>query len=224
MKRLIKKIKNNKRLQYNKKKIFKQSSLTKTADWKDVDVRTNDITIILTDAMIQNSVVKINYENSGWRNILPYGWYVSKEDNILVYCYKENSAIRSYRLDRIIDLYIDDALDTAINEKVEETNPMDFEIMELPENNEEILELSESEEGDETPFESPVDESLQMLSDAMNDEQTIDNQEDLQNNDLADNSEEIDNNDLQQSIEELENNQEEQQEINEDIAEEISNM
>jgi hypothetical protein len=220
MKRLIKKVKKQKRLQYNKQKLFRVAHLTKTADWKDVDVRTNDITIILTDAMIQNSVVKINYENSGWRNILPYGWYVSKDNNILVYCYKENSAIRSYRLDRIINLYIDDKLDTAINEKTEETNPMDFEILELPENNEEILELSENEEGDKTPFESPVDESLQMLSDAMNETETVDNNTQEDNSNTTEETPQIE--DLQQSIDELENNDEENQ--NDDIVDDIMSI
>ena len=51
--------------------------------------------------MSQQSVIKINYAGSGWRNILPYGWYTSKDNNVLLYCYKENSAIRSYIVDKI---------------------------------------------------------------------------------------------------------------------------
>lgn len=173
-----------KRLIRAKKYIFKQSGLIKKADWKDVNVYQNDIINIITDAMTQQSVIKINYENSGWRNILPYGWYTSKDNNILLYCYKENSAIRSYRVDRIINLMIDDKLETAINKKEEETNPMDFEILELPENNEEILELSENEQGAETPF----DESLEILENSFNDvdnnQNDISIQEEPENNNI----------------------------------------
>ena len=140
-----------KRLLKNKKIIFKTSKLKKVADWKDVNVYQNDIINIITDAMSQQSVIKINYAGSGWRNILPYGWYTSKDNNVLLYCYKENSAIRSYRVDKIINLMIDDSLDTDFNNK-EENKMEDFEILELPENNEEIIEISENEKGAETPF------------------------------------------------------------------------
>ena len=72
-----------KRLLKNKKIIFKTSKLKKVADWKDVNVYQNDIINIITDAMSQQSVIKINYAGSGWRNILPYGWYTSKDNNVL---------------------------------------------------------------------------------------------------------------------------------------------
>jgi len=153
---------NIKRLLKNKKHLFKTSKLTKQADWIDVNVYQNDIINIITDAISQQSVIKVNYAGSGWRNILPYGWYTSKDNNILLYCYKENSAIRSYRLDKVINLMIDDKLDTDFN-KQQENDILDFEILELPENNEEILEISENEQGAETPF----DESIEMLEDTM---------------------------------------------------------
>ena len=166
-----------KRLLKNKKIIFKTSKLKKVADWKDVNVYQNDIINIITDAMSQQSVIKINYAGSGWRNILPYGWYTSKDNNVLLYCYKENSAIRSYRLDKIINLMIDDSLDTDFNNK-EENKMEDFEILELPENNEEIIEISENEKGAETPF----DESLEILENNFNISNNDENNNDENNN------------------------------------------
>ena len=166
-----------KRLLKNKKIIFKTSKLKKVADWKDVNVYQNDIINIITDAMSQQSVIKINYAGSGWRNILPYGWYTSKDNNVLLYCYKENSAIRSYRVDKIINLMIDDSLDTDFNNK-EENEMEDFEILELPENNEEIIEISENEKGAETPF----DESFEILENNFKiSNEGNNNEEDIQN-------------------------------------------
>lgn len=133
-----------------------QAKLKRQAEWVDVDINNHDITIILTDAMIQNSICKINYQGSGWRNILPYGWYITKDNNVILYCYKEDYSIRSYRLDRIINLMVDDKLDTK---ELEKTDMTDFEILELPENNDEIMEVSENEQGAATPF----DESLEIL-------------------------------------------------------------
>ena len=172
-----------KRLLKNKKIIFKTSKLKKVADWKDVNVYQNDIINIITDAMSQQSVIKINYAGSGWRNILPYGWYTSKDNNVLLYCYKENSAIRSYRVDKIINLMIDDSLDTDFNNK-EENEMEDFEILELPENNEEIIEISENEKGAETPF----DESLEILENSF----------DISNNDENNNEESIQDDNINQ--------------------------
>jgi len=140
--------------------------INRTAEWKEVNIYKEDITNIITDAMLDNSVIRINYQNSGWRNCLPYGWYVSKDGNVIVYVYKEDFSIRSYRLDRILGLFIDDKMNTAINnEDIEETPDEieekieELELIELPENNEEIVEISESEQGADNPF----DESLKIL-------------------------------------------------------------
>lgn len=142
-----------------------------TADWKEVDIYNTDITNVITDAMINNSIIKVNYKDSGWRNCLPYGWYITKDNNVIMYVYKEDLSIRSYRLDRVLGLFIDDKLDTEINKEQEDPNKdeieekiEDLEIFELPENNEEIVELSETEEGAETPF----DESLEILENDFN--------------------------------------------------------
>ena len=146
------------------KKFRRLSRKIITADWKEVDIYKNDITNIITDAMINNSIIKINYKDSGWRNCLPYGWYITKDNNVIMYVYKEDLSIRSYRLDRILGLFIDDELDTEINKQDLDENEIqekieELEIMELPENNDDIIEISENEEGAETPF----DESLDIL-------------------------------------------------------------
>ena len=146
------------------KKFRRLSRKIITADWKEVDIYKNDITNIITDAMINNSIIKINYKDSGWRNCLPYGWYITKDNNVIMYVYKEDLSIRSYRLDRILGLFIDDKLDTEINKQDLDENEIqekieELEIMELPENNDDIIEISENEEGAETPF----DESLDIL-------------------------------------------------------------
>ncbi len=136
-----------------------------TAEWKEVNIYNTDITNVITDAMINNSIIKVNYKDSGWRNCLPYGWYITKDNNVIMYVYKEDLSIRSYRLDRVRGLFIDDKLDTEINNEVKESPDEiqekidELQIMELPDNNEEIIEISENEQGAETPF----DESLEIL-------------------------------------------------------------
>ena len=166
--------------------------MIKIAEWKEVNIYQNDINNIITDAMLANSVIRINYRNSGWRNCLPYGWYVSKDGNVTVYVYKEDLSIRSYRLDRILGLYIDDKLDTEINKEEEITDEElnnkieQLELIDLPENNDEIVEISESEQGASNPF----DESLEILEndfevpdEVQSDWRTLQKLQDQNNND-----------------------------------------
>lgn len=169
--------------------------LRKQAEWVDVDVSQHDITIILTDCMIQNSVCKINYKDSGWRNILPYGWYITKDNNVILYCYKEDFSIRSYRLDRIFNLMVDDKLETKELEPVDIT---EFEILELPENNDEIVEISENEQGATTPF----DESLEILENDFN----------LDNLEIEQQQEEEDYTEMMQEVNPFEDEDEESEE------------
>ena len=51
--------------------------------------------------------MQIDYENSGWRTIYPYGFNTSKDGNVLIMCYKDSGEVRSYRFDKIFDMYID---------------------------------------------------------------------------------------------------------------------
>jgi predicted DNA-binding transcriptional regulator YafY len=89
--------------------------------------------------------------------ILPYGWYSSKEGNVLLMCYKvDTNEVRSYRLDRIISVEVNDSLMNTQNEdNTTVNNPNDFEIPEIPDIDE-ILNLSENE--------LPYDEGIEYLT------------------------------------------------------------
>lgn len=93
-----------------KKNILKKTSRLKKrilADWQQYSVSDPNIIQILTDAMTYGFPVQINYQGSGWRNIVPYGWNTSKNGDVLIMCYKDTGEVRSYRLDKVEDLYID---------------------------------------------------------------------------------------------------------------------
>lgn len=141
--------------------------MKKIAELKKVDIDDNTIQYI-TDSMANNLPIQIQYEGSGWRTIQPYSFTTSQDNNILVMCYKQDGSIRSYRLDRIEQLFVEDALISADTgaEFTEDggsnhSNPSDYEIPYLPEYDD-ILETSEAEESE--PF-----------NDALNDIESADN-------------------------------------------------
>ena len=114
--------------------------------------------------MSYGATVQINYKNNGWRTILPYGWNSSKDGNILLMCYKDTGEIRSYRIDRIYDLLIDDnLLNNMPGDRPEEPsmhmNFNDFKIPTLP-NIDEIIDDTENEDKEELPY----DAGLQALT------------------------------------------------------------
>ena len=107
---------------------------------------------VLTDAMAFGSDIQLNYKGSGWRDVMPYGWNSSKDGNILLMCYKDTGEIRSYRLDRINELWVHDSIMNT-----EENSDFDnFEIPELPDIDD-IIEATEAEEGEEKPFDEALD-------------------------------------------------------------------
>jgi hypothetical protein len=93
--------------------LTKVSRLRKIAEWSEINMSDPDLFQKITDAITYGYPVQINYEGSGWRNIQPYGWNTSKQKsdgeggNVLLMCYKDTGELRSYRLDKIQDLYID---------------------------------------------------------------------------------------------------------------------
>jgi predicted DNA-binding transcriptional regulator YafY len=140
------------------------------ADWQPIDINSGNVVQIITDAMAMQQQIQINYLNSGWRLILPYGWNSSKDGNVLLMCYKDTGEVRSYRLDRVLELLVDDSLLQNENTQTLDENglyevqdykisPENFEIPPLP-NQEEVLEQSESEQGRESPY----DEALEVLT------------------------------------------------------------
>lgn len=159
------------RLLRNKRIIISRLKRRIFAAWQPVDVSSPDLVQIVTDAMASGGQIQIEYQGSGWRLIQPYGWNTSKQGNVLLMCYKDTGEIRSYRLDRVLQVLVDESL--LMNQEQEvnpndptqmyevrdyNANPEDFEIPPLP-NMDEILEISEKEQGQELPF----DEGLQYL-------------------------------------------------------------
>ena len=135
------------------------------ADWKPVDIADPNLVQTITDVMAAGAQMQINYQNSGWRLIQPYGFNTSKDGNILIQCTKaDTQEVRSYRLDRILEVLIDDSMVPEIKEQPGElfevedyqNKPEDFEIPPLP-NEEEILEISEQESGSELPYDESLD-------------------------------------------------------------------
>ena len=113
---------------------------------------------LITDSMANSLNIQLEYEGSGWRTVLPYGWNTSAAGDLLVMCYKDGMEIRSYRLDRVIQLYVDDVLldaDAIIEQS--EYEPSQFVIPQLPDIDA-VLELSESERGDAEPFADAVEQ------------------------------------------------------------------
>lgn len=156
----------------------KQSRLRRKicAAWQPVDVGSPDLIQTITDAMAMNAQIQVEYQGSGWRLIQPYGWNSSQEGNVLLMCYKDTGEIRSYRLDRISQVLVDDTLLTdqsgnTIHDdgffQVQDysdtrPDPADFEIPLLP-NMDEIMEQTENEMGQELPY----DAGLDMLTDGL---------------------------------------------------------
>ena len=132
--------------------MLKFSRLYKHAEWASVVPTTVDGIQVLTDAMSYGSDIQLNYKGSGWRDVMPYGWNSSKDGNVLLMCYKDTGEIRSYRLDRINELWVHDSI---LNPE-ESSDFDDFEIPELPDMDE-IIKATEAEEGTEKPFDEAIE-------------------------------------------------------------------
>lgn len=162
------------------------------ASWQPVDVTSPNLIQLITDAMAVGGQIQIEYQGSGWRLIQPYGWNSSQMGNVLLMCYKETGEIRSYRLDRIQQVLVDDSLlqnqiDTLHNDDMyqvqdygeqERANPEDFEIPLLP-NMDEVLYQSENEMGEKLPYDEALDVLTDQIPPDMPEEQPLDGEEEL---------------------------------------------
>ena len=81
--------------------------MTKHAEWVRMNLQDPNLMQYITDCMNYGYAMQIDYENSGWRTIYPYGFNTSKDGNVLIMCYKDSGEVRSYRFDKIFDMYID---------------------------------------------------------------------------------------------------------------------
>lgn len=211
-----------------------------TAKWNPIDMDHGNPLQVLTDAMTYNATVQINYRNSGWRTILPYGWNSSKEGNVLLMCYKDTGEIRSYRLDRINDLLINDSLlEMMPGDRPDEPSMHlsfnDFKIPTLP-NIDEIIDETEAEideEQENLPYdaglkaltENEIDETYQPV-DTINDESAVSSpptdeesdEEEIDEEDLFINNEEDEND------KELIDNEDEEKEEDLDLSEDDNEL
>lgn len=106
------------------KNLIKNSRLRRIVlgEWTQINPTDPETIQQLTDAMTYGYPVQINYEGSGWRTIQPYGWNTSNQKadgtggNVLLMCYKDTGEVRSYRMDKIQDIFIDfDSSGTVMN-------------------------------------------------------------------------------------------------------------
>ena len=173
--------------------------LTRRAEFVKVET-TDDAVQLLTDCMANGMEVQLEYLNSGWRTVTPYGWSSSSAGNLLVMCYKNGTEVRSYRLDRVLQLYVDSALygedpepmvDLQLDELVDTSTHSEFEDFQIPPlpNVDQILTMSEQEEGTMEPF----DDGLATLEDYVNTPAPLPLDAPVDGNDLdEDNFEDVD--------------------------------
>lgn len=144
---------------------------------------------LITDAMANSQTIRIEYQGSGFRDVLPYGFSASKDGNLLIMCYKEDSSIRSYRFDRLLQVFVDDSLIQAYQSvaeqpeiqdtSVEQNSPNDYLIPTLPDIDQ-ILEESENEQPD-MPYDEAI-ESLENTQEVNIDVEPLVTQDELVNN------------------------------------------
>lgn len=113
------------------KKCINRRKITKHAEWVQMNLQDPNLMQYITDCMNYGYAMQIDYENSGWRTIYPYGFNTSKEGNVLIMCYKDSGEVRSYRFDKIFDMYINYADNSFENGSEEEQQYEDQNINEL---------------------------------------------------------------------------------------------
>ena len=133
-----------------KKIVMKKfNKMKKKAEWTQLNLQDPNLMQYITDSMIYGLPMQINYENSGWRTIYPYGFNTSQNGDVSIMCYKDSGEVRSYRIDRIYDMYIDfDGF--AMNNNDQMNEDLNVEYMEdmFNQQNEEISDFPIIEDDD----------------------------------------------------------------------------
>lgn len=101
--------------------------MTKHAEWVRMNLQDPNLMQYITDCMNYGYAMQIDYENSGWRTIYPYGFNTSKDGNVLIMCYKDSGEVRSYRFDKIFDMYIDYNDNSFINNEEQQYEDQNVE-------------------------------------------------------------------------------------------------
>lgn len=133
-----------------KKIVMKKfNKMKKKAEWTQLNLQDPNLMQYITDSMIYGLPMQINYENSGWRTIYPYGFNTSQNGDTSIMCYKDSGEVRSYRIDRIYDIYIDfDGFEMNNNDQMNEDLNVEYMEDMLNQQNEEISDFPIIEDDD----------------------------------------------------------------------------
>ena len=145
------------RLNKKRKKLTKISRLKRKifAEWEQQDLYDPNIMNKINDAMLNQTPIQINYENSGYRECIPYSWYTSKDGNVMIQCYRtDTNELRRYRFDRIDELYLNTDFENGYDETQQGYNNENWNAEEVGNNMEEIFDQnSEDQSIDMTDYE-----------------------------------------------------------------------
>lgn len=133
-----------------KKIVMKKfNKMKKKAEWTQLNLQDPNLMQYITDSMIYGLPMQINYENSGWRTIYPYGFNTSQNGDVSIMCYKDSGEVRSYRIDRIYDMYIDfDGFEMNNNNQMNEDLNVEYMEDMFNQQNEEISDFPIIEDDD----------------------------------------------------------------------------
>lgn len=116
------------------------------AEWIQQDLYDPDLMNKINDAMINQVPVQINYEGSGYREMIPYSWYTSKDGNVMIQCYRtDTNELRRYRFDRIDEIYLNDNYANGYDETSQQYNNENWNAEEVGNEMEDVFEQNSEE-------------------------------------------------------------------------------
>lgn len=134
-----------------KRKLLRKSYTSRlkrkiTAEWIQQDLYDPDLMNKINDAMVNQVPVQINYEGSGYREMIPYSWYTSKDGNVMIQCYRtDTNELRRYRFDRIDEIYLNDDYENGYDETSQGYNNENWNAEEVGNEMEDIFEQNSEE-------------------------------------------------------------------------------
>lgn len=134
-----------------KRKLLRKSCTSRlkrkiTAEWIQQDLYDPDLMNKINDAMVNQVPVQINYEGSGYREMIPYSWYTSKDGNVMIQCYRtDTNELRRYRFDRIDEIYLNDDYENGYDETSQGYNNENWNAEEVGNEMEDIFEQNSEE-------------------------------------------------------------------------------
>ena len=166
--------------------LYSESFLYKKAEWQQIQLTDPNLMQLITNCMTNGQTIQINYQGSGYRIIQPYKWYTSRlykngnGNNLLLYAYKDTGDIRSYRFDKILEIYIDNSLmqNNQQNNETQDTN-------ELPEEQQTYFDNSPNNNNNETEEINNDTNDTNNISDNTNNEQIPYLQDNQNNQDIT---------------------------------------